>query len=115
MAKKTVEQIATALRLNGGFLSYTAQALGLRYQTLQRRILNNKELQKVKEEIDESMLDLTEHMLLKNIKEGKEQSIFFFLRCKGKKRGYVERLEQAVVVEHRSPLVIAGLDLKQIT
>lgn len=44
-------------------------------------------------EVDEEMLDFSETMLKKNVREGKEASIFFHLKTKGKSRGYVEQLE----------------------
>lgn len=44
-------------------------------------------------EFDESLIDFVENMLMKNIREQKEASIFFFLKTKGKQRGYVERHE----------------------
>jgi len=44
-------------------------------------------------EIDEELLDFSETMLKKNVREGKEASIFFHLKTKGKSRGYVEQLE----------------------
>ena len=45
---------------------------------------------------EESMIDFAETQLMKNIKDGKETSLIFYLKCKAKKRGYVERQE----VEH---------------
>lgn len=44
-------------------------------------------------EIEESLLDFAESQLLKNIKDGKETSLIFFLKCKGKKRGYIDKYE----------------------
>jgi hypothetical protein len=44
-------------------------------------------------EMTERDLDYTESQLKKNIRAGKEASIFFHLKCKGKKRGWVERQE----------------------
>lgn len=43
--------------------------------------------------LQESLLDFSESMLMKNIQSGKEASIFFHLKTKGKKRGYIERQE----------------------
>jgi len=43
--------------------------------------------------IEESMIDFAEGMLYKNMKEGKESSILFFLKTRGKKRGYTEKTE----------------------
>lgn len=49
-------------------------------------------------DIDESLIDYAETKLMQNIKDGKEASIFFFLKTKGKKRGYIETVEQNVSV-----------------
>lgn len=49
-------------------------------------------------DIEESLIDYAETKLMQNIKEGKESSIFFFLKTKGKKRGYIETVEQNVSV-----------------
>ncbi len=43
--------------------------------------------------IEEGMIDFAEGMLYKNMKEGKESSILFFLKTRGKKRGYTEKTE----------------------
>ena len=48
------------------------------------------------QEHQEALLDFTESKLMMNIKEGKEASIFFHLKTRGKKRGYIERQE----IEH---------------
>jgi hypothetical protein len=46
--------------------------------------------------IEETNLDFAESVLQKNISEGKEASVFFFLKTKGKKRGYIETTENLV-------------------
>lgn len=50
------------------------------------------------EDHNESLIDYAETKLMQNIKDGKESSIFFFLKTKGKKRGYIETVEQNVSV-----------------
>ena len=44
-------------------------------------------------DVHESMIDFAESMLYKNIKDCKESSINFFLKTRGKSRGYVEKQE----------------------
>ena len=56
------------------------------------------EFRKRVEYAEETVLDFAETMLVKNIREGKETSLIFFLKTKGKNRGYVERIENNVTV-----------------
>ena len=49
---------------------------------------NHIEFASVVHEVDEMALDVAEQQLLKNIENGKEQSLFFFLCNKGRKRGW---------------------------
>ncbi len=55
------------------------------------RLQRHPELQQVRQEAIESTLDLAESQLLKLMKGGNLTAIIFFLKCKGKACGYVER------------------------
>ena len=89
----TIEQVAEALRNAAGIRSAAAQQLDCSPTTITNYIERHPELAAVEHEAIETRLDLAESKLLSNIKDGKEASIFFFLKCKGKHRGYVERQE----------------------
>ena len=86
----TVKQIETALTNNGGFVSQAAKKLNVSYQAIYKRIKNNKRLQEIKLTVEESNLDLAESKLLTQIRKGNLGAICFYLKCKGKKRGYIE-------------------------
>ena len=43
--------------------------------------------------IENIALDFVESQLFKNIKDGKTSEMIFYLKTKGKKRGYIERQE----------------------
>ena len=45
------------------------------------------------ENVQESLLDLAESKLMENINKNDNTSIIFFLKTKGKKRGYIEKQE----------------------
>lgn len=90
--KVSIEQIEAALEKHLGFQTSASKALGINQSTLCRRIQRSRRLQQKIREIDEKHLDFSESQLLKNIKKGKEASIFFHLKCKAKKRGYVEKV-----------------------
>jgi len=45
------------------------------------------------DDVVESLKDFAESKLFQNIQAGKEASIFFFLKCRAKDRGYIERMD----------------------
>jgi hypothetical protein len=92
----TSDQIAQALRDSDGLISYTAQKLNCSYSTVINYLERYPELKKIREELDEKNLDVSENQLFKQIKDGNSAAIFFHLKCKGKHRGYIERSE----IEH---------------
>lgn len=63
--------------------------------------------------IDNKQMDFVEGKLLQNIKDNDTQSILFYLRTKGKSRGYTERTELQVEVpvfnDNRSETEILGI------
>ena len=66
---------------------------------------------KFKEESDavrESLIDYAESKLHTNIKDGKEASIFFFLKTQAKSRGYIETIDQQVSVNPFEELMKAA-------
>ena len=97
--KFTVEHMEKALREAKGFVTIAAKRAGCAYNTLMRYINKSSKLQKVLEEINEEMVDFSESKLMSQINEGNTTAIIFHLKCKGKKRGYIERIEQ----EHSGP------------
>jgi len=93
MADLTIKQIEAGLRATGGFISQAAKNLGVTQSAISKRIARSDILKAVLEEIVESTLDFAESKLLGLIKESHPASIYFYLKCKGKHRGYVERQE----------------------
>ena len=55
--------------------------------------MKDKEFASKVNEVVEGLLDFAEHKLLSNIKDGKTAEILFYLKTKGKARGYIERQE----------------------
>jgi hypothetical protein len=45
------------------------------------------------DDVLEGLKDFAESKLMQNIAKGKEASIFFFLKCRAKERGYIERVD----------------------
>lgn len=87
-------------KAKGAFISVSCDACNISRQTYYDWLEADKEFRNCVNEIKESVLDFTEHMLIKNIQEGKEASIIFKLKTLGKSRGYIEKQE----VEHSGSL-----------
>jgi len=92
-AKKrtTLKECEVALRKSGGFISHAAKALNISSAALSRRIKRSKKLQEIKAEIDEKYLDLAESKLISKINKEDLGAICFYLKCRGKDRGYIEK------------------------
>lgn len=104
--KATDKQILEAIKQCAGFLSQAAEKLGMKYQGMRRRIKTSKELQRAVDAIQEEKLDFSESQLEKQIKKGNLTAIIFHLKCKGKQRGYVERVDSYISSPKNKPLNI---------
>tara|TARA_R110002020_G_scaffold130044_1_gene291051 strand:+ start:1430 stop:1786 length:357 start_codon:yes stop_codon:yes gene_type:complete len=89
----TVNQMKEALEKAGGFLSVAAEMLGCTRKTIYNYLDRYSELKEVCEDIREKYLDLGENELIKKIKKGSTPELIFFLKTRGKHRGYVEKQE----------------------
>ena len=91
--KFTEKQIAKALILSAGIRSEAATRLITTAVTIGRYISKSSALQKLENDITERNLDIAEMSLFRNIEEGNVASTIFYLKTKGKHRGYTERTE----------------------
>jgi len=85
---KFLEVFATKM----GNVSKACETAQISRQTFYDWMKDNDFAGKV-DEVKEGLLDFAEHQLLSNIKDGKTAEILFYLKTKGKKRGYIERQE----------------------
>jgi len=92
------EQIIEALEKSAGMQTEAARKLDMSYDTFWRRVAKSETLKAKITEINERALDFAESKLLQTMKNDSEPKVqltalIFFLKCKGKRRGYVERQE----------------------
>jgi hypothetical protein len=87
------EEVAEALRAAAGIYSAAASLLRCSPTTVKNYVARYKSLQKVKEEIEQTTLDLAETKLVKALQDGNLTAVIFYLKCKGKARGFTERTE----------------------
>ena len=82
-----------ALHNNLGNISEACNKINISRQTYYRWIDDDVEFDEQCRNVEESLLDLAENRLLEKIDKYDTTSIIFFLKTKGKKRGYVEKQE----------------------
>jgi len=105
MLKLTIKQIEDALRATGGFVSQTAKKLNCSQETIYKRVAASEHLKQVRHEIEESYLDLAESKLIKKMNEADLGALCFYLKCKGKHRGYVEKQQLEHSGDAQNPVV----------
>ena len=113
MAKFTNEQLIEALKASAGFYSVAAEMLGCHRTAINHRVSKNEELKQIVEEINERNLDIAESKLLKEINSGNMTAIIFYLKCKGKKRGYIEKSEIDINSKEGAPALAVYIDGKK--
>lgn len=92
----TIEKIAEVYKKKGCNITATCAALNISRRTFYQKKKKSKSLQDLLAEADESILDFAESKLIEHINNNDITSLIFFLKTKGKKRGYVERTEHDV-------------------
>jgi hypothetical protein len=108
----TIAQIEKALKDNNGVATFAAKALGISYSTMRRRIRAHPKLREIQEGETEKILDVAEHQLFKQIAQGSIAAIIFFLKTKGKHRGYIERGE--ITGKDGAPIELADMTGKSM-
>jgi hypothetical protein len=84
------------LQKTGGLLKPAAQKFHVDRRTVYVWIENSPELKQAMEDIRESMVDMSEGALFKQIQDGNPSAIFFHLKTQGRNRGYVEKSEMDI-------------------
>jgi hypothetical protein len=87
----TPELVAVALYEARGFESIAARKLGCTVRVVRKFVAKYEICAVASEEAEHMLLDFAEAKLLQKIKAGDIASIIFYLKTKGKKRGYNER------------------------
>lgn len=94
--KPSNKKIIEVLEKTGGLLKPAATKLGITRQTIYEWIEREPELKEALATIRESMVDMSEGALYKQISEGNTAAILFHLKTQGKHRGYIERSESDI-------------------
>ena len=89
----TKKAMVEALEKSLGVVTTAAKQAGISRDTHYRWLKEDEEYKAQVEELSEVALDFAESQLFKQIKDGNTTATIFFLKTKGKHRGYIERQE----------------------
>jgi hypothetical protein len=118
MAKKTKSDIhkkamIEALQKTLGIVSTACKAVNVSRDTHYRWYREDEEYKKAVNDVDNIVLDFAESKLHKQIDDGNTTATIFFLKTKGKGRGYVEKNEIEIITDEIDLSGISEEDLKK--
>jgi hypothetical protein len=85
------KQMLIALEKHLNVVSTACKEVGINRDTHYDWLKKDKNYKKAVKEIDNVALDFAESALHQQIKKGNPLSTMFYLKCKAKKRGYIEQ------------------------
>ena len=89
----TKKAMIQALEKSLGVVTSACKIVGINRSTHYEWLKTDEEYKREVESIEDIALDFAESQLHKQIKKGNTAGTIFYLKTKGKKRGYVERTE----------------------
>ena len=100
--KKTA--MLEALSKTLGLVSHACKIVGIDRSTHYEWLRNDEEYKLAVESTNELVLDMVESSLYKQINQGNPAATIFFLKTRGKKRGYIEDQPQQHPPKHEITL-----------
>jgi hypothetical protein len=92
-AKVYKEQLLIALEKHLGIVTAACKEVGISRDSYYDYYNDDPEFRRKVDDINEIAIDFTESQLFKQIKSGSERSILFFMKYKGRKRGYTDSVD----------------------
>lgn len=103
----TIGQIERALIKANGLVTVAAKMLGVTQSAITQRVKKSPRLQKAKEDVVEKMLDVAENALHSRMHDEKNLTAsIFYLKTKGKHRGYSEKQDIELSGKFEAPITI---------
>lgn len=87
------QAVIKALQQSLGIVTTACINAGVSRSQFYEWLKNDKEFAMAVEDVEDLQCDFVEGKLLQNVKGNDTQSIIFYLKTKGKRRGYTERTE----------------------
>ena len=90
---KKKKDFLISLKKNNGNISEACESANIGRQTYYDWIDKDEVFKQDADDAQESLIDLAECKLIENIEGNENTAIIFYLKTKGKKRGYIEKQE----------------------
>jgi len=98
----TKKELIEALTLSLGVVTSACKKVGISRTTFYKYLKDDKVFEKEVQSIEDIAIDFAESQLHKQIQDGNTTATIFYLKTKGKKRGYIERIENDVTTKGES-------------
>ena len=85
------EAVLNALEKSLGVVTTAVKSVGVARSTFYKWIKEDQEFAKAVKEIENIALEFAESQLHSQMKDGNTSATIFYLKCKGKKRGFYEK------------------------
>ena len=109
MAKKQPEEhkklLLQALENSMGIVTAACKEVGISRDRFYTYYNTDESFRQAIDDINDIQLDFVESQLLKNIAKGDRSSIMFYMKHKGKKRGYAEHISIDANIRVEQPLL----------
>ena len=92
------KEIIKSLEKSLGVVTSACKQVGISRVTFYEWYKNDIEFKEQVDDIQDIALDFAESQLHKQIQEGNTTATIFYLKTKGKNRGYIERIEQYTTI-----------------
>lgn len=104
--------VLLALEKSLGIVTQACKIAGVGRTQYYEWLKADPEFNKAVMEIDDITLDFAESQLHKQINDGNTTATIFFLKTKGKKRGYIEKNEIEIIQEEIDLTGVSDADLR---
>jgi len=104
------KKLLVALHKSLGIVTPACKEVGISRTTFYEYYKTDPEFKEAVDDINEVTLDFVENQLLKNIRDGSERSIMFYMKYKARKRGYTEELNINANIKVEQPLLKPLID-----
>ena len=111
LKKELIEALSNSL----GNVTVACQLVKIHRSTFYEWLKNDPEFKKEVEAIEEEALDFVEDALKKRIQQGDTTAIIFYLKCKGKKRGWYDKDINTQVNVYNGGILPESIGLKDLS